>query len=40
MTKTVILVLFTAAMSVLLVIAAHVEAGRKQVDTFHWVNGR
>ncbi len=40
MLKTVLLTLFTATVSILLVIAAHVEAGRKQVDTFHWVNGR
>ena len=40
MTKTVLLTLFTATMSALLVIAAHVEASRKQVDSFHWVNGR
>jgi len=39
MMKTVLLTLFTALVSAMLVIGAHIEAGRKS-EPFHWVNGR
>jgi len=39
MMKTVLLALFTALVSAMLVIGAYVETSRKQ-EPFHWVTGR